>query len=377
MKLLSSLAKRIVYEVRDIVNEEVIVVNDQGTIMAASDTTRVGQYHEGALLALQKNDIIKISSSDVASFNGVKAGLNLPIKFTGQPIGVIGLTGDPKNIGPFGELTQRMTELIIQEAYSSERLASKNRGLETFVYEWAHKQIVDRDMYERGEILGIQMDVSRICVLIDIDMSESSSREVRFVEYDVYDELHELLVVAEQDFLIRWGQGRFVLLKQAALPTEREAVRDQLVHCQRTLKKRQNVNVYIAAGSTVQQAAEMSLSYKNAKKALRVAKHHKTTVFYDDLTLDVALAEISDDTRQLFIDRVLGPLKYEPDLLWTLRKYMECELSLKETAKHLHIHINTLHYRLQRIAELTGKRLKDGEQLTKFYIALLFWYEFN
>ncbi|UTW69969.1 helix-turn-helix domain-containing protein [Anaerobacillus sp. HL2] len=39
------------------------------------------------------------------------------------------------------------------------------------------------------------------------------------------------------------------------------------------------------------------------------------------------------------------------------------------------MHINTLHYRLKRINEVTGLSLKDTENLVAFYIGLSFWNE--
>jgi carbohydrate diacid regulator len=40
--------------VTHIVNEEVIVVDDQGVIIAASDKGRIGNFHEGALITIRE-----------------------------------------------------------------------------------------------------------------------------------------------------------------------------------------------------------------------------------------------------------------------------------------------------------------------------------
>ena len=45
-------------------------------------------------------------------------------------------------------------------------------------------------------------------------------------------------------------------------------------------------------------------------------------------------------------------------LLGTLRAYADADLSAKRAAEQLHIHVNTAHYRLARIAERTGCDLR-------------------
>lgn len=95
-------------------------------------------------------------------------------------------------------------------------------------------------------------------------------------------------------------------------------------------------------------------------------------MYYEDLSLNIVLAEITDHTRNQMIENVLGEILNEKELIYTLRVFMQSQLNLKETAETVHIHINTLHYRLKRVTELTGRSLKDTEQLVSFYLALSF-----
>jgi sugar diacid utilization regulator len=47
--LLPELALKIVKEVKKLIDEEIIVVNKDGIIIASTDQKRVGEFHEGAL----------------------------------------------------------------------------------------------------------------------------------------------------------------------------------------------------------------------------------------------------------------------------------------------------------------------------------------
>ena len=45
-------------------------------------------------------------------------------------------------------------------------------------------------------------------------------------------------------------------------------------------------------------------------------------------------------------------------LISTLRAYVDCDLNARRAAERLHVHVNTAHYRLGRIAERTGCDLR-------------------
>ncbi|PYZ94206.1 CdaR family transcriptional regulator [Salipaludibacillus keqinensis] len=377
MKLLSSLAQRIVKEVTHIVNEEVIVVDDQGVIIAASDAGRMGNFHEGAYISINNKEKFVIKKEDIERLKGVKPGLNLPIMINKNVIGVIGITGEPDQVVQFGQLIQRMTELIIQEAYTSERLESRYRGLETFVYEWIHSTELDQDVIERGGILGISMALPRMCVLFEIKPSDLDAGKDRLIEKEIIDQIRSQFEDDPEDLIVRWGNGRFVLLKRIDKEDHIKLLKRKLVLCQTEVAREQNLELFIGVGKLAGRPHALNKSYSDAKKALRASKKQHQIMYYEDLSLNIALAEITDQTRKELIQSILGGMLHDKELLHTLQTYMQCQLSLKETAKALHIHINTLHYRLKRISELTGRSLKDTEQLVSFFIALSFWYEFR
>jgi DNA-binding PucR family transcriptional regulator len=56
-------------------------------------------------------------------------------------------------------------------------------------------------------------------------------------------------------------------------------------------------------------------------------------------------------------------------LVATLRAYVECDLNARRAAEQLHIHVNTAHYRLGRIAERTGCDLRRVSDLIELLIA--------
>lgn len=76
------LAKKIVSDVRCLIHENLIIVDTHGIIIASTDPTRIGQFHEGAFLVCQEKQKRIITKEDEGKLKGVKAGINLPVFFT-------------------------------------------------------------------------------------------------------------------------------------------------------------------------------------------------------------------------------------------------------------------------------------------------------
>ncbi|TCP56932.1 PucR-like helix-turn-helix protein [Tamaricihabitans halophyticus] len=87
------------------------------------------------------------------------------------------------------------------------------------------------------------------------------------------------------------------------------------------------------------------------------------------------LAAVPDDVRRSFHDRVLGKvLDYDrvhgADLVSTLRAFLASSGGWTKCAAELHMHVNTLRYRIQRVEQLTGRDLSKIEDRVDFFLAL-------
>ncbi|MFI6325927.1 PucR family transcriptional regulator [Nonomuraea sp. NPDC050556] len=87
------------------------------------------------------------------------------------------------------------------------------------------------------------------------------------------------------------------------------------------------------------------------------------------------LAAIPGELRRSFRSRVLGALESydttnQTDLLETLETFLEESGNWAATSERLHVHVNTLRYRLKRIEELTGRSLSSWDERVDFLLAL-------
>ena len=87
------------------------------------------------------------------------------------------------------------------------------------------------------------------------------------------------------------------------------------------------------------------------------------------------LATVPDEVRRTFAARVLGPvLAYDErtgaGLRETLAAFLACSGSWSRASEELHLHINTVRYRIERIERLTGRNLADLEDRVDMFLAL-------
>ncbi|MFC6005447.1 PucR family transcriptional regulator, partial [Streptomonospora nanhaiensis] len=92
-------------------------------------------------------------------------------------------------------------------------------------------------------------------------------------------------------------------------------------------------------------------------------------------SFDLLLASLPGSVRRSFRDHLLGPVaeydaRHGSELLRTLDIFLETCGSWQRTADELYVHVNTLRYRMQRIEELTGRRMSSMRDRTDLYLAL-------
>ena len=76
-----------------------------------------------------------------------------------------------------------------------------------------------------------------------------------------------------------------------------------------------------------------------------------------------------------YCDKLIIPLiEYDvtngSELLGTLECYLNHEMNLQDAAQAMYIHKNTLKYRLQKIQEILGVKLKDTTVIASIKLAL-------
>jgi len=113
-----------------------------------------------------------------------------------------------------------------------------------------------------------------------------------------------------------------------------------------------------------------------AHRAARGGRAPVSVLGSDEVTSHVLLlATVPDDIRRTFAQRVLGPVlehdrRANGELVVTLAEFLACSCSWTRTAEALHLHVNTVRYRIERVQELTGRDLSRLEDRVDVFLAL-------
>ncbi|MFE6776221.1 PucR family transcriptional regulator [Streptomyces sp. NPDC057702] len=134
----------------------------------------------------------------------------------------------------------------------------------------------------------------------------------------------------------------------------------------------------IGVSAAVLSAEGLRGAVEEARHARRVAAARPGSVCaagHQELASHVLLLPfVPDDVRRAFTARLLDPLReydrrHRAELVPTLEAFLAADGSWTRCASRLHLHVNTLRYRVGRIEQLTGRDLSRLEDKLDFFLA--------
>ena len=361
-----TLAQEIVNRTMSIINRNINVMDESGTIIGSGDKDRIDSIHEGALRVIETQSGFEISESEARKLHGVKAGINLPIYFHDEVVGVIGITGIPEEINNYGELVKMAAEMIVQQAVLLDEIQWDVRLKEELIMQLLQGPKHAHSLYfERLKRHGIDIDIPRVAVMIATDDLSKTYKWIR--EKRGKDDLY----VMHSDYIILLKK---VVVKEGIWDDSKTL--EQLKNWAGKFEKEQ-ADCKIAIGSYHSALEGISESYREALYTLAAGEKldpHKSMYVYDDYKLPIFLAQAD----QHGIGEQIGPYYQQMidhdkkgELLQTLLAFIEENGDMNNAARKLYIHRNTLRYRLEKILELTGKDPRQLKDLLILYLSVL------
>ena len=96
------------------------------------------------------------------------------------------------------------------------------------------------------------------------------------------------------------------------------------------------------------------------RRQLAVERVQQGTLAYEDFDLaTLLLSEVAPEHIRPRVDELLAPLRANPPLLEALVEYFARDMDVNATAEAMHVHPNTLRYRLSRVEKLLGRSLRQ------------------
>lgn len=131
--------------------------------------------------------------------------------------------------------------------------------------------------------------------------------------------------------------------------------------------------------------AELNNSFNEARVALTIPRlmgEKSFTQHFSDIGIYSFVFSQSREKIKAYCQKYLGQLIEENGdadsaLLPTLRTLLDTGFSMKTTAEILHIHVNTLYYRINKIKQLLNIDFSRMDKQVELYIAIKVWDAFN
>ncbi|WP_024558856.1 CdaR family transcriptional regulator [Franconibacter pulveris 1160] len=370
------LAQNIVDRTMKIIDCNINVMDGKGRIIGSGDPERIGELHEGALLAISQRRIVDIDDAVTRHLQGVKPGINLPLRLNRNIVGVIGLTGDPGQLRQYGELVCMTAEMMLEQAQLMHMMARDVRLREELVLNLIRSEQTSPMLSEWAHRLGIDLSQPRVALVVEIDSGQLGV-DTAMTELQ---QLQTLLTSTEKSPLIAIvSMTQIVLLKPALnargmwAPDEQRQYMHALME---QISARSRLKIRLAMGNYFPDTGGIARSYRTASTTMAVGKSNqpqKRIYFYKDLILPLLLDSIKEDWQAKELTRPVARLKQMDSnglLLRTLKGWYANNLQASLAAKALFIHRNTLEYRMKRISEITGLNLDSFDDRILLYIAL-------
>ncbi|MGW2047189.1 CdaR family transcriptional regulator [Streptomyces sp. NPDC001858] len=381
-----SLAQEIAGDTSAVIGFNVLITDAEGMVIGSGDSSRVGTFHEASVDVVRTQEPATHSASQAQRLRGVRPGMTLPLVSGGRAVGTVGITGTPERVRRFGLLVKRQTEILLRESVMLRSRLLAERAAEKLLADIASydPQVVEGDfLVFRAAELGFDLRLPRIAVAFEVTVPASAARGRGAPAQDMALIRSELLrtvreVFADpQDIVAATAPGWIGVLHRlpARRPTESVAAA-----CRRVadvIAAQDGLSARAGIGEPAASVSGLHDSYQDACDALRLGGRPTdgTPVhLIVDLRVHQVLATISQSARTRLLDRTTADLRAQPDwpaLRDTITAWCESGCNLVRASAALHIHRNTVVYRMRKIEQITGRPLRDHRATMALYLACL------
>ncbi|MGH2506436.1 MAG: helix-turn-helix domain-containing protein [Ktedonobacteraceae bacterium] len=322
------------------------------------------------------------------------ARVTLPIQLPHEVVGYLSLVGSSDNFDHLERLIMGQVAPILSLEFARERERSK---VESRYQREAFMDVVQgayqhaEEILARARLLGYDLTGPQAVVLFEISPDETVyAASGPYMQWSKHlrDELlrtwpnawviHEPHRVMAFLSYLRNGSGHV----SATQLGDEQAIQSSLERVQARLQAHYPRHAPFYTGGIGQLATDVQAipqAWREAQQALEIGRRlfgEGKLHSFARLGIYRLLFPLYGEQALLdFYQETLGPLldteiRSNQALLETLESFFRCNGNLSETARAMHLHRNSLLYRLSRIEELLGHSLEDAELRLSLQIAL-------
>ncbi|MDP9750735.1 CdaR family transcriptional regulator [Thermoanaerobacter pentosaceus] len=368
--------QKIVNRLMNILGKNINIMDTKGVIIASGDSTRIGFFHEGAKIAASRKMDVIIDDSNIEYYKGAKKGINVPLFYNGEVIGVVGITGEPKEIIGFGRIIKELVELMVQEYENKKYEELHSKAMVSFIKEILNHPNIGHEeekiLESRAKLIGFDTKKQRSLIVADIRGFNDFILSKNLKEIDIQ-ELKENIVefikskLNDDEIVFNFNEDRFVIILYSKNP---------MPFCkelQEGIKKRFNLSSIIGIGPDCKNMKDYHTSFTIANNLIDIGrKIDKDILGFKDYKIELLIHSLSINDSIVFFEEYKDILNSKnKDIINTIKVYFESGMNISLASKKLFIHRNTLTYRLNKIKEKFNVDITNPYVCMKVYISIL------
>lgn len=338
MNINSNLGQEIIKRIEEYIAVDINIMDLTGKIVASTDENRINQIHSGAIEVIKTNKELILHKDDVIKYKGTKPGANLPIIHNNKIEGVVGVSGNPDEILPMTGLIRVSVEIIIDQLYNQRQEYYEERQWSYWLQQLLHPAGLNEESLksEAEYTLNTNMDGEWKVIVISGE----------FVQ-DYLELYRQYLSEKSVLFTLPFLSDEVVIVIPSNFNNISKLLDDLLKMSYKYIK--------IGVGEVSYGMKGIRDSYFQAKQAISFETETGVISHSKDWKLERLAHAVTDEVyNQICAQFENDLLQLDSIYLDTLNVYFDMNFSVKQTASILHIHRNTLLYRLEQIYKKVG-----------------------
>lgn len=339
--LTTKIAQEIVRETSLRLQRNINIMDVDGIIIATKDTSRIGLIHEGAIEVLRSGNTLIIDAEENKNWEVAQPGVNLPIVFQEETIGVIGITGDPDEMKDVGELVKMTTELMIKQEFIASQQEWRQQTKDMIVGELL-KIDPSYGQIQRGlSLLKFDLHPAFLTILIDItERSISNQALIQKLENSI----------GTSNGIVSFINIHRILITFSGF--DENEVNHSVDRIYKAMKKT-DIVFKMAYSLPFHKLEKFRQAYLDCDLTLQISQDSEELVSFTNIEVKSLIYQLDETLAKRFSNRIFkdGDNAVRSK---TLKAFFTNDLNIQKAADELYVHRNTLIYRLNKFTKDTG-----------------------
>lgn len=303
----------------------------------------------------------------------------LPVSYDEEVVGMVAVIDkSEKDSKDFTHLAQGFVEVLIHEEFLVKNVYTANDLRSEFIKEilTGSSTKTTEEAIDQGDIVGVNLRPEYAVFILKIDklFRDFVENKRLFDSEEIIDKFQKHLSSIEkeiaasfdefaQDCIVYVGENKFIILKEIRKEGVNTVnslglIKEEGQKVFKALDREFPGKVSIGVGQFYPGVSGLRKSFEDANIALvlgeRIVGANKVYHILDVAMFVGLLNNVDGARKNELAYQVLKDLFNDKDLLKTARAFLDCGMNLTDAAKTLHLHRNTLIYRLKKVKSLIG-----------------------